>query len=146
MKLEYEIISSVFGDRLFSDKTELQIAKNGNIIQYPTPKKLVDFLEGEKKALNTSESPKIVKLRGYQIFVDKGRAWGPTIGDRIKGVETPNLRGHVIGFYGPENPYTSPDGYKVNEGAIILARYGIQGVKTGQSLTFDEFDYSKKTP
>ena len=105
---------------------------------------LEQYLNQEKRALRLNEPPMISKKYKAWSYIDKGRAWGLKIGDRlITSDENGNpIKGHVVGFFGPEHKITSPRGYPVNEGAIVYIRKGQKEASKGQVLTWD----TKKFP
>lgn len=100
--------------------------------------KTVDLINNEKRALQRDELPAITKIRGAWAYVDKGRAWGLQMNDRlIKSDGSPAIKGHVIGYYGPEMNLKSPRGYKISEGAIIFIRTGQKFLEQGQIFSYD---------
>ena len=54
----------------------------------------------------------------------------------------PAVKGHVVGYFGPEMKLKSPRGYDIHEGAIIFIRSGQKVVKEGDVFSYDQ----KKVP
>ena len=79
--------------------------------------------------------------------MDKGRAWGLKLLDRLTVRESPGeIRGHVIKFFGPELKLKNINGQTINEGAIIFIRKGQRLAKPGQSLVYDQTEFPTPWP
>jgi hypothetical protein len=108
---------------------------------------LESFLSNEKVALATTDWPKISKIYKAWVYLDRGRAWGLKIDDRlvIEGGGS-TIKGHVVGYFGPEQSIKSPDGKPIYEGAIVFVRKGQNDVKIGQTFKFDQTAYPTPWP
>jgi hypothetical protein len=92
----------------------------------------------ERASLVRAELPQVVKIRGAWAYVDKGRAWGLQMNDRLISNDDPQkIKGHVVAYFGPEMKLSSPRGWPIHEGAIIFIRKGQKDVRVGQILTYD---------
>lgn len=92
----------------------------------------------EMNGLNRSELPQVVKIKGAWAYVDKGRAWGLQMNDRLVSSDNPTaIKGHVVSYFGPELNLKSARGWPIHEGAIIYIRKGQRSVKLGQEFTYD---------
>jgi hypothetical protein len=100
--------------------------------------KLKTSLTTESSALRRDELPQIVKIRGAWAYVDKGRAWGLQMNDRLVSNDDPSkIKGHVVAYYGPEMKLSSSRGWPIHEGAIVFIRKGQRDLRVGQTLTYD---------
>lgn len=105
------------------------------------------YLTQEAQALTLADEPQIAKINRAWVYVDRGRAWGLKMNDRLIVKDgTDAIKGHVVGFYGPGLGVQSPRGFPVTEGAIVFIRKGQDKVKIGQTFTFDPTDYPTKWP
>ncbi len=124
----------------YEQKTQwtLTPAADGTI-QFSVPAELTAFLEGEKKALALADGPQVAKVRGAWVYVDRGRAWGLKMGDRlVSGAEGgATVKGHVVRYFGAEEKLRSPRGFPINEGAILYVRKGQKLTSVGQEFRFD---------
>jgi hypothetical protein len=130
----------VFGQTLpWSWSEPLSIGVNGdNTINLKYSEKLKTTLTTESASLRRDELPQVVKIRGAWAYVDKGRAWGLQMNDRLVSNDDPNkIKGHVVSYYGPEMKLSSGRGWPIHEGAIIFIRKGQKDVRVGQTLTYD---------
>ena len=110
-------------------------------------KAFIKFIKQEKVALDKKKYPKISYINRAWVYVDKGRAWGLKMNDRLVVSDSPEpIAGHVVGFYGPEMNISSPDGYPVHAGAIVFIRSGQRNAKVGQTLDFDSKRYPTPWP
>jgi hypothetical protein len=92
----------------------------------------------ERNSLVRAELPQVAKIRGAWAYVDKGRAWGLQMNDRLISNDDPQkIKGHVVAYFGPEMNIKSPRGWPIHEGAIIFIRKGQKDVRVGQILTYD---------
>lgn len=85
------------------------------------------------------ELPQVAHRYGAWAYLDKGRAWGLRMKDRLTA-ETPDGRitGHVVAYFGSEAKLVSPRGYPITEGAILYIRHGQNRVVKGVEFTFDD--------
>ena len=115
------------------------IAKPNNKLSLNLSNKLSESLDVEKKSLNRAENPAASKIYGAWVYLDKGRAWGLRMNDRlIISDGTTEIKGHIVSYYGPEQKLSSPRGWPVNEGAIMFIRKGQDKVKVGQEFIYDK--------
>jgi hypothetical protein len=98
------------------------------------------LLAEEKSLLRSADLPSIVKIYGAWAYVDRGRAWGLKMNDRLRIGE--DIKGHVVGFYGPKEGLSTPDKKNlIKEGAIIFVRKGQNLTQIGQKWDFDNTEY-----
>jgi hypothetical protein len=60
--------------------------------------------------------------------------------------EDGSIKGHVVGFYGPELKLTSKSGHSIAEGAIIYIRKGQRSIKLGDSFEYEQVNYPTPWP
>lgn len=131
---------AVFGKSLpWSWSEAITIAtKPDSTMEIQMSDRLKTELTIEQNALSRSELPQVAKIKGAWAYVDKGRAWGLQMNDRLVVSDNPNgIKGHVVSYFGPELNLKSPRGWPIHEGAIIYIRKGQRDVKLGQSFTYD---------
>jgi hypothetical protein len=136
---------AIFGKSLPTTWTEpLTVGVTAdNTVELKYSAKLSDLFRVEKLALKREDLPTVVKIKGAWAYVDKGRAWGLQMNDRLVSAgAVPAIKGHVVGYFGPEMKLKSPRGYDINEGAIIFIRSGQKVVKEGDVFSYDP----KKVP
>jgi hypothetical protein len=116
-------------------------------INIPLSNKLKEHLKLEEAALNRNENPQAVKVRGAWVYLDKGRAWGLRMNDRLVISDGTNtIKGHIVSYYGPELSLTSPRGWPIHEGAIMFVRKGQKNSKIGQEFSYDKVIYPTPWP
>lgn len=104
-------------------------------------------LEHEQKTLLLSDAPQISKVERGWVYVDKGRAWGLHMDDRLViGTGKDAIKGHVVGYFGPELQIKSPRGYMIQEGAIVFVRKGQRQTRLGMTFAFDPATYPSSWP
>jgi hypothetical protein len=140
LTLNIRAVESVFAQTLpwkWSEPLVLGV-KGDNTIDLKFSDRLKTELTSERAALRRDELPKVAKIRGAWAYVDKGRAWGLQMNDRLISEDEPQkIKGHVVAYFGPELNLKSVRGWPINEGAIIFIRKGQQDVRLGQSLMYD---------
>lgn len=145
LTLKISAADGVFGRTLpwtWSEPFEINV-KPDNTLDLKFSDRLRKELNNEKSALRRDELPKVTKIKGAWAYVDKGRAWGLQMNDRLVCAESPNdIKGHIVAYFGPELNLKSARGWSINEGAIIFIRKGQKKVKLGQTFTYD----TKKVP
>lgn len=148
-QLEIWKSESIFGQHI-PDKISfnLPVTREQSSYSLEVPPELLAFLSSEQNALAFEEKPKVSKIYRAWAYLDKGRAWGLKIGDRLQTVDEggQSIKGHVVGFFGPNQKITSPRGYAVAEGAIVYIRKGQSNSKIGQEFTWDERSYPTPWP
>ncbi|MDD9951594.1 MAG: hypothetical protein OXT67_08530, partial [Zetaproteobacteria bacterium] len=110
-----------------------------------------DFLVREVKAENNSlrevDFPRVAHIYGAWAYLDKGRAWGLKMGDRLEvPLSSGKIKGHVVGYYGPEKNIQSMNGYTVVEGAIVYVRKGQKQLQIGDMVDYDRRSYPTSWP
>ena len=128
-----------------------QIATDGQISLTAANNSMLDFLTREQNALSLAEAPQVAKINRAWVYLDKGRAYGLEVDDRLViggGPVNYNaaIKGHVVGFFGPDKKITSPRGFPVNEGAIVYIRKGQGETKVGQTFVYDETVFPTNYP
>ncbi len=140
MTLSARGIESVFGQTLpwiWSEPLIVDV-NSDNTINLKLSNRLKSELTTERQSLSRSELPQIAKIRGAWAYVDKGRAWGLQMNDRLISQENPQqIKGHVVAYFGPELKLKSARGWPINEGAIIFIRKGQRDIRVGQTLAYD---------
>jgi hypothetical protein len=127
-----------------------------SIYQFPAPQpaeltadpELLALLDREASTLRPDDWPMISHIRGAWAYVDRGRAWGLEMNDRLI-LQRPGdklIKGHVVGFFGPHLKLKSPRGFPIHEGAIVFIRKGQRDVRRGQVLRFDPTEYPTPWP
>lgn len=131
--------------------TSLQRQKTWKInpitADFKIPKELLELLKQENLSLEQSTPPRVVKIYGAWAYLDKGRAWGLKMNDRLvtsKNNET--YKGHIVGFYGPRKNLASRSGLPVHDGAILYIRKGQHRIKIGDPFDFDKATYPSAWP
>jgi len=112
----------------------------------PDPK-LLRLIQDQQRKLRVDEWPMVVGTYGAWAYVDRGRAWGLEMGDRLwieRDGQT--IKGHVVKFYGPELKLNSPRGFPISEGAIVFIRTGQRKVKEGDIFRFDPTEFPTPWP
>lgn len=118
----------------------------GNL-KYTINEEFLSFIDLEKKALLYESSPSIIKIHKAWAYVDKGRAWGLKMKDRLISKELKKeIKGHVVGFFGPEMGLKNKDGQAIHEGAIIYIRKGRKLLRIGQEFLFDPTKFPTPWP
>lgn len=131
---------SVFGEKIRAKQVEQvkwDLAVDGKL-DLVLPDKLQAWLQSEDEALS-GDMPKVVYQDRAWLYLDKGRAWGLKMKDRLSFLQG-QIKGHVVGFYGPRAKVTSRNRL-VSEGAIVYIRKGQHLVKEGQVMKWDVVDY-----
>ncbi len=114
---------------------------------FAIPQELQDLLAQEELSLHQKTLPQVVKIYGAWAYLDKGRAWGLKINDRLVSPKGNKInKGHIVGFYGPKKNLKSPHGYPIHDGAILYIRKGQHVVEIGDSFAFDNKTYPSPWP
>jgi hypothetical protein len=154
LKATINVAESVLGQtlpRIPETVWNAQVAGDGQIALTAANPGLMDFLRQERQSLSLAEAPQVAKVDRGWVYLDKGRAYGLEMDDRLVISGGPKdyaagVKGHVVGFYGPEKKIKSPRGFPVNEGAIVFIRKGQGETKIGQTFVFDETVYPANFP
>lgn len=140
LTLNIRATDGVFGQTLpWSWSEPLTIGvKPDNTIDLQLSDRLKTELKKELESLRRDELPQVAKIRGAWAYVDKGRAWGLQMNDRLVSQENPaDIKGHVVAYFGPEMNLKSPRGWPIHEGAIVFVRKGQKSLRVGQTFTYD---------
>lgn len=139
--LTFKILKSesVFGKKLSGiNNNEVTLALNNISTMKRTDfSQIGESLMKQQVNLETQVLPKIVNRDRSWVFLDKGRAWGLTMDARLVVPSNSEIKGHVVGFYGPEMKLKNSNDEIVNEGAIVYIREGQDKVSVGMDLAFD---------
>lgn len=145
LKLAMKPTDGVFGQPLtwqLNDSVTLNINGNNQLSitsNSESYKNLNDHLAVERKSLERSENPAASSIRGAWVYLDKGRAWGLKMNDRLVIANgSSSIKGHIVGYYGAEMHLKSPRGFPIAEGAIMFVRKGQRDVKVGQEFAYDQ--------
>jgi hypothetical protein len=146
LKAEINVAEAVLGQPLpkIPETTwNGRVGDDGQINLTPSNTAMMDFLLQERTALSLAEAPQVAKINRAWVYLDKGRAYGLEMDDRLVINDGPpnygaRVKGHVVGFFGPEKKIVSPRGFPVNEGAIVFIRKGQAEAKIGQTFVYDE--------
>ena len=118
-----------------------RMTKNGDLIDAAS---LENFIQVENLNLDPRSSPKVIKKYGAWVYLDKGRAWGLEINDRLTATTADGpVRGHVIGYFGSDSAYKDSRGGAIGEGAILFIRSGQKKVSLGDQFKWDSTSYPK---
>ncbi len=102
------------------------------------PNELIQLLQNEAASVKGDDWPQVAKIYGAWAYLDRGRAWGLEMNDRLYLDDGQRLiKGHVVGFYGSGLGLKSPRGFPIHEGAILFIRTGQKKVQLGDSFRFD---------
>jgi hypothetical protein len=139
---------SVFGTRIgkpISANYELSIVDKK--VDFKVDDQTVAFLQGEAKSLSLIDEPQVAKVYGAWVYLDRGRAYGLKMNDRLVSSDGKEMiKGHIVGFYGPGLNIDSPRGYKISEGAIVYIRKGQRQTRIGQVFQYDQTQYPTTWP
>jgi hypothetical protein len=111
------------------------------------PNELIQVLKKEAQSLKADDRPQVAKIHGAWVYLDRGRAWGLDMNDRLYLDDGQRLiKAHVIGFYGSGLGLKSPRGFPIHEGAIIFIRKGLKQVQIGDDFRFDPTEFPTPWP
>ncbi len=112
-------------------------------VEFALETSLAQELDLQQKSLLEDEAPRVARVSGAWAWVDRGRAWGLQMDDRLVATTADGeiVAGHVVGFYGANELLTSPRGFPITEGAIIYVRKGQALVQNGLSFEYDQTSY-----
>lgn len=148
LQLRVRIAEAVFGHSTPRGFTEnVSVTAGNRQLNLELPPQLTAELEAERASLKLAEWPQVTKIYGAWVYLDRGRAWGLKMNDRmIANVNGEIIKGHVVRFYGPEQKLTSPRGFPVEEGAILYIRKGQKLPRTGVEFRFDTRQFPTTYP
>lgn len=142
--LKMSFAESVFAKSIPTQYTQniLFSFKNSSPVIFQLDDNIISFLKKEQQSLNLNSLPKIAAINRAWVYLDKGRGWGLKMNDRVVVNDGSNsIKGHVVGYYGPEMKLNSVDNYPIREGAIVFIRKGQKKTKKGQSFIYDPKTY-----
>jgi hypothetical protein len=149
MKLKTQVAESVFGHstpRRYAGVVPIS-ATPDRTININLPAEFNALFSEEKSTLLLAEWPQVAKIYGAWVYLDRGRAWGLKMNDRMVAmVDGKPVKGHVVRFFGPEQKLTSPRGFPVEEGAILYIRKGQKLPTTGLEFQFDPRQFPTTYP
>ncbi|WP_324951986.1 hypothetical protein [Oligoflexus sp.] len=124
-------------------RTTIDISKE----KLQLPNDLIQVLQKEAQSIKADDGPQVAKIYGAWAYLDRGRAWGLEMNDRLYLDDGQRLvKGHVVGFYGSGLGLTSPRGFPIHEGAILFIRTGQKKVRLGDTFGFDPTRYPTPWP
>ena len=120
---------------------------NQNGINLQLPAQVVENINQEKNSVEPDTLPMAAKIYKAWVYLDRGRAWGLKMNDRLilKNGNT-LVKGHIVGFYGPQYKFKSPRGFPIQEGAIMFIRTGQKLTKVGQIYEYDKTQFPTQWP
>ena len=158
LDLQISQAESVFGQTLpevITQRVKVRFTPAGRV-NMELPPAFKDFLEKESAALSLQDLPVVSKIYGAWAYLDKGRAWGLKMSDRmvLRNFDAgeaassggAKIKGHVVGFFGAASKIRSPKGYLIHEGAILYIRYGLDQLTLGDRFDFDPRNFPTKWP
>lgn len=96
------------------------------------------FLAEENSRLDPSKNAKIIYKKGSWVYIDKGRGFGFKINDRIKGIGSLRIYGHIVSYYGANLSMKDNKKKPISDGAIVFVRSGLSQVKIGDEIKLDD--------
>ncbi len=147
LALKRTTLAAVFADQIGSDESmAVTLNQAGNKLSLALPSDFFAELKKQDQALS-SDLPIVRKIYGAWVYLDKGRAWGLKMGDRLIAKEESNhVKGHVVGFFGPEQAIKNAQGLLIAEGAIVYIRKGQRQTKLDQAFMFDDKHFPTAWP
>lgn len=146
LRLTVRYAESVFANSMGRGETaSLTLNPDLNLVAHD---ELKGLLQRESSALQVADQPQIAKIDRAWIYLDRGRAWGLKMNDRLvhQMDNGEYIKGHVVAFYGPNLKIQSPRGFPITEGAIVFVRKGQTDTRLGQTFTFDPTQYPTSWP
>lgn len=145
------LLESVYGKHVHDDYQGNILGRDGAAatveLTGPGYDSLVSLLKAEEKTLQLAEWPQVVKRDRAWVYLDRGRAWGLKMNDRLLAeVDGETVKGHVVHFYGPEAKLKSPRGFPVEEGAVLFIRLNQKLPRVGTTFKFDPRTFPTKYP
>lgn len=146
LRLTVRYAESVFANSMERGETAaITLNPDLNLVAH---NELKGLMQRESSVLQLADMPQIAKVDRAWVYLDRGRAWGLKINDRLVH-QLDNgeyIKGHVVAFYGPNLKVQSPRGFPVNEGAIVYVRKGQRETRLGQTFAFDPTEYPTPWP
>ncbi len=111
------------------------------------PPGLVAYINQEKAALALAAKPTIIAIDRAWVYLDKGRGYGLQMNERLIHTDRQlTIKGHIVGYFGPELHLKTASGQPVYEGAIMYVRTGTKKVKVGQTFEHDPTQFPAAWP
>jgi hypothetical protein len=144
LTLHAQFADGVFGKTLpLAATSEWQLAAangpaGGGLALTPSAG-FMQTLADERDTLKRDDWPRIAKIDRGWVYLDRGRAWGLRMRDRLLAANEQGgeVKGHVVRFFGPEEKLTSPRGFPIREGAIVYIRKGQRDTRVGMEFRMD---------
>ena len=141
LTIQFLVSDAIFGSTIAERSISSELAQSATKQWVIDSQAVVNTILDIEKTL-TNSAPQIIHRYGAWVYLDRGRAYGLRMDDRVIVNENKGIKGHVVGYYGPNaglrHPTESPaSGSLVSEGAIVYIREGQDKVKIGQTLAFD---------
>jgi len=144
-----QVIDGVYGKHIPVKLTSHMTCKEGAgaVIECTTDKAIEQLLSAEAQTLKLSDWPQVAKVYRAWAYLDRGRAWGLKMNDRVVAeVDGKPVKGHVVKFFGPEQKLTSPRGFPIREGAIVYLRLNQQLARKGVTFQMDPRSFPTPFP
>ncbi len=145
-KTQINISESVMGANM---ERELSVIFkwNTNEQKLDIPEDFLAMLLKKREELLSQDLPQVAKIYGAWAYLDRGRAWGLEMNDRLYFDDNGRkVKGHVVAFYTNKEKLNSPRGFPIQEGAILYIRKGQKAVKVGDTFQFDPTAYPTPWP
>lgn len=152
VRLTATLAETVHGEHLtdrHQSTWEFAVTGDGRI-SFSVDPKLETLLAREQKSLLNNDMPQAVKIDRAYVYVDRGRAWGLKIGDRLLariGNQPDDIvKGHIVQYFGPELKLTSARGFPIQEGAVVFIRKNQAKAQVGMIFEYDPQTYPAPWP
>lgn len=149
MQLKANVAESVFGHstpRRYAGAVPVSTGQD-RTINLNFPSEFQALFSEEKSTLLLADWPQVAKIYGAWVYLDRGRAWGLNMNDRMMAmVDGKPVKGHVVRFFGPEQKLMSPRGFPIEEGAILYIRKGQKLPTKGLEFQFDPRQFPTTYP
>jgi len=144
-----QVVDGVYGKHIPVKLTSQMTCKEavGATIECATDNAIDQLLSAEAQTLKLSDWPQVAKVYRAWAYLDRGRAWGLKMNDRVVAeVDGKPVKGHVVKFFGPEQNLTSPRGFPIREGAIVYLRLNQQLARKGVTFQMDPRSFPTPFP
>jgi hypothetical protein len=138
----FQLTDGIFGNLILkqSEKVVLPWQQITQGRWKPPLPKVIAAISKEQQSLGSKDRPKIVYQYGRWSYLDRGRAYGLKLYDRLIASNGGKARGQIVRHFGADLKIKDPQGQVITDGAIMYVREGLAEVKLGES-----FDYDPKT-
>lgn len=128
-------------------KMGLKTAEGSENLEISYPEDLNRQIEVRNQALSSQSLPQVAHIYGAWAYLDKGRAWGLQLGDRLVVQSSQGaIKGHIVRYFGVQEKIKSVQGYLIEEGAIMYVRKGQRKIQLGDRLDYDRRSYPTPWP